>query len=302
MSQLDYALRPAPAIAGQLGSAIDSDIRSAINQETVALPFGIAMALGVLPVGNLGQTAKAKLLASAADAIVGVTLFSDARDNIGLGLAGIAAIKPGDTFNLLAEGDVWVPVEQAVVPGDPVYVRFAPSASTPALTQAGAFRKDADGGTAKLSRGSRWLKAGAAGGIALLRFDGDVEQARADEAEVRINHPQAGATTVTKEWKLHPARYFLLEGVDYVNPTGLEADPANYFVVQLLAGTTVLATWSTQAGQQGVLPTNGFVSLALAAPASLVLPPGTEVQLSLTKAGTATLPPGSLFLHGRYIG
>src|SRR5215469_11310896 len=120
MSQLDYAMRPAPALAGQLGSAIDADVRSAINQESIALPFGIAMALGVLPVGNLGQTAKAKLLSLASDAIVGVVLFSDARDNIGLGQAGIAAIKPGDTFNLLTEGDVWVPVEQGVAPGDPV--------------------------------------------------------------------------------------------------------------------------------------------------------------------------------------
>ena len=69
-----------------------------------------------------------------------------------------------DQFDMVDALVAWV--EQGVAPGDPVYVRFAPSASMPSLVQPGAFRKDADGGTAKLSRGSRWLKAAAAGGIA----------------------------------------------------------------------------------------------------------------------------------------
>jgi hypothetical protein len=82
------------------------------------------------------------------------------------GSAGLADKAAG---SLLRDGRIYVAVEQAVVAGDPVFVRYATGAGG---SQRGAFRKDADTATALLVKGAKYLTTQATiGGIAAVEFD-----------------------------------------------------------------------------------------------------------------------------------
>lgn len=69
----------------------------------------------------------------------------------------------GTTVPVVRRGPVWVKVEEAVAPGDPVFVRFAAGAGGTAL---GAFRKSADTATAVQYPGAVYLDTAAANGLA----------------------------------------------------------------------------------------------------------------------------------------
>ncbi len=70
----------------------------------------------------------------------------------------------GDTVGAVYRGTVWVTVEEAVGPMDPVYVRY----DTGTGSQKGAFRKSADTSTAALLAGARYLTGALANGLALV--------------------------------------------------------------------------------------------------------------------------------------
>jgi hypothetical protein len=74
----------------------------------------------------------------------------------------------GKTMSVLRRGNIYVQVEDAVVAGGKVFARFAASGGN---TQLGAFRSDADGGTAKEVAGFRYKDSAAAGEIAILEVD-----------------------------------------------------------------------------------------------------------------------------------
>jgi len=80
------------------------------------------------------------------------------------GTAGVT-YQIGDTLGAICRGRVWVTVEEAVDPMDPVYVRYDTGAGG---SQKGAFRKSADTSTAALLSGARFLTGAAANGLALL--------------------------------------------------------------------------------------------------------------------------------------
>lgn len=79
--------------------------------------------------------------------------------------------QAGQTVEAVARGRVWVKVEEAVAPDDPVYVRFAVHGG---LDQLGAFRKSADlsGGagteTAAQLATAKYLTTAAINGLALV--------------------------------------------------------------------------------------------------------------------------------------
>ncbi len=117
-----------------------------------------------------------------------------------------------------------------------------------------------------------------------------------------FDHAQVTADTASKEFKTHPKRKFKIIAVEYVNPTGLATDASNYFAVQLKAGSTVLASWSTLTGAEGTIAADTFVSLTLnTTPANLVLAGGTVLTLNLDETGTATLPAGKMVVHAEYL-
>lgn len=72
--------------------------------------------------------------------------------------------KPGATLSLIHEGLVWVPVDQAVAVGDPVFLRH--TSGVP-----GTFRMDADTANADAISGAIFETAAAAGGIAIANFN-----------------------------------------------------------------------------------------------------------------------------------
>lgn len=93
-----------------------------------------------------------------------------------------------------------------------------------------------------------------------------------------------------------------ITAVDYVNPTGLAQDAANYFNIKLKKGSTVIANWSTLTGAQGSIAANTFVALVLAAAAARDVAAGEELVLELDETGDATLPLGRISVHYAIIG
>lgn len=164
MSQTAYALEPAVASAGLLSDMGQSQIHSRTNEEVVDIPFGIAMKKGTTFVddGSLLPTASG-------DKVEGVTVSTPARDNIGLATAGVNGIRAGARYNLLRKGRVWVNVEQAVVPTDTIFFRYASGGGG---TQKGSFRKDADTATAAQWKGARFMNSQATiGGLVIIECD-----------------------------------------------------------------------------------------------------------------------------------
>jgi hypothetical protein len=111
----------------------------------------------------------------------------------------------------------------------------------------------------------------------------------------------ADADRTDKMWKL--PRAFRVERVMYVNPTGLAAHAANFFTVKLTKGATVVASWSTETGEDGTIAADTFVELNLSATdADRVFAADDEMKLFLDEAaGTATLPAGRVIVEGFYL-
>lgn len=97
-------------------------------------------------------------------------------------------------------------------------------------------------------------------------------------------------------------RDFILESVDYINPTGLASDDTNYFVITIQDGSTVMASYSTKTtGGQGTITADTFTTVPLSATAAnLDATKGDVIALVVTLHGTQTLPAGRIVLHGRY--
>lgn len=125
------------------------------------------------------------------------------------------------------------------------------------------------------------------------------------QAYVEIPFAHAAVTADTgpaKLWRCPTGRTFVVDSVDYINPTGLAADGSNYFAVQIKQGSVVVAQHSTLTGAQGALPANDFVSLVKSAtPADLVIEAGEVLDLTLDETGTASLPAGSGTIRGRFV-
>lgn len=118
-----------------------------------SIGFGLAIAQGT-------ADNECRLLAATSDKVVGVSVFTHA-DNI-----NTVAYAPQAVLSVLTEGSIWVKPEEAVVVGDPVYVR-AVAAGT---EKAGAFRKSADGSDTIQLSSSKYLSSAAAGALALVKI------------------------------------------------------------------------------------------------------------------------------------
>lgn len=149
----------ATAYAGMLADADKCYVRSYVNEEAVAVPFGVGLVQGTLDTDAL--------LPSAANAsLLGIVAHSHAYDN--QALAGSDGIAVNAVANVVVRGPIYVAVEEAVAPGDPVFCRF----TTGTGTQKGAFRRSSDSGTAFRVAGARWLTSAAAAGFAVLYLPG----------------------------------------------------------------------------------------------------------------------------------
>lgn len=118
-----------------------------------------------------------------------------------------------------------------------------------------------------------------------------------------FDHVQVTADTTIKLFKVPDGKSLRIDGVDYVNPTGLAADASNHFNLKILKGaSTVMANWSTETGQQGEIAADTFVAMTLSATdANLVAAGADVISLFLDETGTQTLPAGRVVIRGRYV-
>lgn len=114
-----------------------------------------------------------------------------------------------------------------------------------------------------------------------------------------IDHAQFTGDLAVKVAK--PSRQFVIDKVRYVNVTGLAADAANYFEIQVLLGAAVAATWSTETGQEGTIAVDTFVDLVNGVSPLRVGAADAEIILNFDETGTATLPVGRLVIEGSYL-
>jgi len=140
MSQTSYNGDQAVGFAGQLAEAANDYIRSMVNGEAAATPFGIAVKRG-------SGTDEYALPTAVTDELVGVLVHSHAYNQYAL--TGDDGVPVDGTCGALAEGPIWVEVEETVALTDPVYIRVANGVADATKTQKGAFRKSADSATAK---------------------------------------------------------------------------------------------------------------------------------------------------------
>lgn len=123
----------------------------------------------------------------------------------------------------------------------------------------------------------------------------------ADLIAFPFDHASESATATLHVLKVPAGRSLQVDHVEYVNETGLAADPANYFVGTLQDGATVVAMLFNTDSSGGAALTAGAWNAATMSttPAHTALASGDSLTLVLTKTGTQTLPAGHLVVWGR---
>lgn len=122
------------------------------------------------------------------------------------------------------------------------------------------------------------------------------------QERVVLNHAHPAVTATTELVLFKAKRAFVVESVHYVNDTGLVADVTNFYAITLQNAAVVLATWSTETGQEGALTAATFADPTLSVVAGVLsLAAGDVLKLVLTEDGTQTLPAGQLQIEGRYL-
>lgn len=156
MAQTTWSDTPAVAFAGLIADLTNSEIGSYVNEEATDMPFGVGVVQGTNDNDMLYPSA-----ANAGNSFLGVTVHSHAYEN--RSLATTAAIESDAVASVLRRGYIYVLLEEAVVPMDPVFCRF----STGTGTQLGAFGKSSDSGTCFRVEGAKYMTTGAAAGYAV---------------------------------------------------------------------------------------------------------------------------------------
>lgn len=130
-----------------------------------------------------------------------------------------------------------------------------------------------------------------------------IDGVRGERVLIPFSHGSTVADTTVKLWTV-PSGFegLKITRVWYNNPTGLAADAANTFNIQITDGTNVAANWDTTTGQQGTLTADTPVDLVLSATeANRFISSGEHVTLFLDETGTATLPAGVGMVEGYLI-
>ena len=163
MSQLAYSVNMAVAQAGaKYDISPMQDVMSKHNPVDEIL-------LGVAVVKSSEDDDAIKLPAASTDITVAGRCLGVAirKMDMASALSSPSVYPVKSSVPVMKKGRVWVKVEEAVAPNDPVYVRFAAGTGT----QKGAFRASADTATAALLAGAKYLTTAAADGLAVIELD-----------------------------------------------------------------------------------------------------------------------------------
>jgi hypothetical protein len=165
--QTSYAINLQPV--GFPGQIVDiAEGRDVISvNASVALPYGkLAVRVSAASfdkiVAKLPTTA---LEITTVGSALGVVVADQARAQDPS--VALATYPVNSAVPVIRKRRVWVVVEEAVVAGDDVYVRFAAGTGT----ELGAFRKSADTATAALLPGAKFVTDAALGGYAVLELN-----------------------------------------------------------------------------------------------------------------------------------
>lgn len=121
-----------------------------------------------------------------------------------------------------------------------------------------------------------------------------------------FDHPSVTATTTWKVWQVPAGHKFRIDGVKYINPTGLAADNTNAFAATVQnAATVAVAVFNTDGNDVPAgasLAADTFVTGTLSATdANRVFSAGDVVSFVVTEDGAATLPAGRIVIEGRLL-
>lgn len=158
MSQTVITTTMSAGFAGQL-DGMDHDIATGIQAEASAeMPFGAGV------VRASGGDDNVKLPSAVTDNVRGVISHSHVYDkDQQLGTVGV---KPKNLVNVVRRGRIRVKVEEAVVPGDRAYLRYAGSGDK------GAWRKSAvPGETIDCTAEAEFQTTAGVNGFAILDVD-----------------------------------------------------------------------------------------------------------------------------------
>jgi hypothetical protein len=287
MAQLTYNQAEA-AFGGLIADGSPHDIQSLVNEESVSVPFGVVVVQGT-------DQEQFKLPTAAGQQVEGITVHDHAIDN--RGISADEAIPTKRYAGVMRFGYVYAVPELAVTKGDPVFYRVANGVADATETQKGSLTNIDDSGTCVRLPNARWAEDGAKDKATKIEIRAIPDLA--SPSAYSVDHAQATADTTQFFFQTPADRAFVVEDVTYYNATGLAEDAANYFDIQLKHGTTVVANWSTETGQEGTIAADTPVKPTLGS--DLVIPPDTRVDLFLDETNTATLPAGTLQVVGRYI-
>lgn len=137
--QTSVLVSPNAAFAGMLADAVDLDIITVINKDTVSMPFGICVAADPTDGAKM-----VKLPATSGDTLWGIVVhkhdyartFTLPDGTVAGNLDGVGLV-PGTTISMLRRGHIWVQVLQTVAVGDRAFVSYAVGAPFTAKGQFG---------------------------------------------------------------------------------------------------------------------------------------------------------------------
>ena len=103
--------------------------------------------------------------------------------------------------------------------------------------------------------------------------------------------------------KLFTARQaMVIDSVEYINPTGVATDAVNFWIIGIKAGTTVVAQWSCETGEEGVIAANTIVDMVISDDPDMRAAADDVISFFGTKAAAAVnIPAGRLVIHAHYI-
>lgn len=118
--QTTYDVAPAVAVAGKLACRMaDAQVDTMFSGESSAkVLFGRAVMYGSATDGK-----NAKLPVAETAQIAGIVCHLETYENGENGELTATGVAPGGKLNVLRKGVIWVKVEDAVVPGDRLWVR-----------------------------------------------------------------------------------------------------------------------------------------------------------------------------------
>lgn len=171
--QTSYTVAPAAAYAGMLADDTDNDIMTLKNAEASAsMPFGIVVAFKT----SSPASDKDTILPASGGKLAGIVVHSHdyertftLPDGTTAGELDSTGLKVGTEMAVLWRGCVWVKVQQAVVPGDRLFVCHTANAVYTAKGQVG--NADESTNTIDATAIGRFISGAAAGGLAKLQVD-----------------------------------------------------------------------------------------------------------------------------------